>query len=300
LNSFNSNTDQKAVHNNLCNAYQYCRHIAQNHYENFPVASHFLNKKLRDPIAAVYAFARTADDFADEGNFSATQRISLLDGYLIELESIEKNRFSDKTLHSDNPIFIALDDVINQFHIPIELFKDLLVAFKSDINTTRYQNFEHIMAYCQKSANPVGRILLYLNKSNSEENFIFSDAICSCLQLINFYQDIAQDIDENNRLYLPLDEMNNFSVTIDDIKKKTNNTQTKALMDFQLQRVKQLFHSGKPLYTNLSGRFGFEIHLIYSAGEIIIDKLEKQTNSIYQRPRLNQWDKIMILLKSLY
>ncbi|MCU7836894.1 MAG: squalene synthase HpnC [gamma proteobacterium symbiont of Taylorina sp.] len=284
----------------LSNAYEHCMHIAQNHYENFPIASRFLNKKLRYPVSAVYAFARTADDFADEGHLSKEQRLALLNDYMSELQSIENSHHASPFHQSNNPIFIALADVIVKFNIPIKLFNDLLEAFISDINTIRYHNFEQVIAYCQKSANPVGRILLYLNHSTTEKNLIYSDAICSGLQLINFYQDIAQDIDENNRLYIPLDEMDHFNVTIDDIKNKTNNLHTRALMEFQIQRSKQLFLSGKSLCTHLSGRFGFEIRLIYSAGQIILEKLENQVSSIYLRPRLQRRDKFKILWKSFF
>ncbi|MBE9526008.1 MAG: squalene synthase HpnC [Proteobacteria bacterium] len=281
----------------LADAYAHCLHIAQSHYENFPVASRFLNKNLRYPISVVYAFARSADDFADEGDLNTIERYELLDDYMHELETIEENSLSN---HSSNPIFIALADVIEQFQIPIKLFKDLISAFKSDVHTTRYQNFDQVMAYCQKSANPVGRILLYLNNSASEENLNYSDAICSSLQLINFYQDIAQDMDENDRLYLSLDELQKFSITIEDIKNKTNNTQTQSLMNFQIKRAQQLILSGKPLCHNLSGRFALEIRLIYTAGNIILKKLSLNTNNIYLRPRLNKIDKIKILWHGLF
>lgn len=284
-------------HKKLADAYAHCLHIANSHYENFPVASYFLSKKLRYPVSVIYAFARSADDFADEGSLSNAERLKLLDNYMNELEAIENNLLSfllDKKL-SDNPIFIALADVINQFHIPIELFRNLLLAFKSDITTTRYQDFDQLMAYCQKSANPVGRILLYLNNSASKENLIYSDAICSSLQLINFYQDIAQDMDENNRLYIPLNEMEKYSVSIHDIENKLNNSNTRALMEFQIQRTQQLLSSGKPLCDNLSGRFALEIRLIYASGNIILKKLAQQSHNIYLRPKLNRIDNIKVL-----
>ena len=284
----------------LTAAYAHCLHIAKNHYENFPIASGFLANNLRNPISVVYAFARSADDFADEGNLAADKRLQLLDNYMLELEGIEQANTATDLYHTNNPIFIALADVIKQFNIPIELFKDLLCAFKSDISTTRYDNFEQIMAYCQKSANPIGRILLYLNDSACEENLHYSDAICSSLQLINFYQDIAQDMDENNRLYISLDEMEKFSVSINDIRNNINNAQTQSLINFQLQRVKQLFLSGKPLCHNLSGRFAFEIRLIYCAGNIILEKLAQHSNNIYLRPRLNKMDKFRILWRGIF
>lgn len=292
-------------HNNLHDAYNYCIKIAQNHYENFPVASHLLGRELRNPISVVYAFARTADDFADEGELSSQQRLDYLEDYSSELILIDEAMNSEINHQSDNPIFIALADVIHNYNIPLQLFQDLLTAFKSDVSTSRYHTFDQIMNYCQNSANPVGRILLYLNNSVSKENLSHSDAICSGLQLINFYQDIAQDICENNRLYIPLDEMESYAVSINDIKNKIDSHQALKLVLFQIQRAKQLFESGKPLCFNLSGRFAMEIRMIYSAGSIILDKLEKnitsqQSASIYLRPRLTRFDKLKILWRALF
>ncbi|NOQ80474.1 MAG: squalene synthase HpnC [Gammaproteobacteria bacterium] len=293
------------------NAYQYCMAIAQNHYENFPVASKLLNKQLRFPVSAVYAFARSADDFADEGDLSKEQRLSLLDEYNNELNAIEQQltRWSANTAanqqqaffhDSKNIIFIALADVIHQFKIPVNLFYDLLKAFKQDVITTRYANFNDLLAYCQLSANPVGRILLYLNNSVSEENLTCSDAICTGLQLINFYQDIAQDIDENDRLYLPLDEMKQLAVTENDIKAHLNNNQTQALIKQQLLRTQSLYQSGMPLCFNLSGRFALEISMIYMGGKLILDKLEANTKTIYLRPRLTRFDKLKLIWQGLF
>ncbi len=288
-------------------AYKYCLAIAQNHYENFPVASYLLNKKLRFPISAVYAFARTADDFADEGNVSRQKRLQSLDEYISELQQIEhslknysaqsKNSFCH---HSNNNIFVALADVIHHFQIPIGLFYDLIKAFKQDVITTRYQTFDEILDYCRLSANPVGQILLYLNNSATKKNLDDSDAICTGLQLINFYQDIAQDIDENDRLYLPLEEMARYQVSVDDIKQHINNQQTQDLIKFQLQRSKALYESGKPLCSNLTGRFAIEIRMIFSGGRLILDKLEQNTSSIYLRPRLNRSDKLQILWQGFF
>ncbi len=289
------------------NAYKYCMAIAQNHYENFPVASKLLNKQLRYPIAAVYAFARSADDFADEGDRSEQQRLSLLNDYSIELDDIKQKltHSSDNKkqafVHvSNNKIFIALADVISQYQIPIGLFYDLLNAFRQDVITSRYTDFDEILAYCKLSANPVGRILLHLNHSASEQNNNYSDAICTGLQLINFYQDIAQDINESDRLYLPLNEMEHCNVSTNDIKNQRNTAQALRLIKIQLQRARQIYESGKPLCFNLSGVFALEIRMIYSGGKLILDKLEENSGSIYRRPRLNAKDKIKIIWQALF
>ncbi len=283
-------------------AYQYCIAIAKNHYENFPVASYLLNKQLRIPVSIVYAFARTADDLADEGIAGKQQRLKSLDNFINELEQIETalriHSEQDKVdfLHlSDNPIFTALAQVIYEFDIPVILFFNLIHAFKQDVDIIRYHNFEQILDYCQRSANPVGRILLHLNKCATPLNLSYSDAICTGLQLINFYQDIAQDMDENNRLYLSLDEMAQHHVSINDIQNHLNNEHTQSLIQWQLQRARTIYQSGTPLCTNLSGRFAIEIKMIYAGGLLILDKLEQNTASMYLRPRLNKMDKFKIL-----
>jgi squalene synthase HpnC len=280
----------------LQQAFAHCLTIAQNHYENFPVASKLLGQQLRLPIAAVYAFARQADDFADEGDFAQDTRIELLKGYARELEQFQRPGHAA----SENPVFIALRDVIENYQIPVALFTDLLDAFTQDVTKTRYENFNQVLDYCQKSANPVGRILLYLNNNVSEKNLAYSDAICSGLQLINFYQDIHQDLSENDRLYLPLDELQQFGVTIDQLKQRKNTFQTQQLMQFQLQRARTLYETGKPLCFELSGRFALEIRAIYTGGLLILNKLQQHTDCIYKRPRLSRLDKFKILLGAIF
>jgi phytoene/squalene synthetase len=303
----------------LQKAYSHCLEIAHNHYENFPVASRFLAKKIRTPVSVIYAFARNADDFADEGDLTTQQRLEYLDNYSRELGKIECNEQSSEL------VFIALKDVINRFQIPLVLFQNLLQAFKTDVIKTRYQTFTELLDYCRLSANPVGRILLYLHsadsqnassqntspqnassqnsdpqKSVTEENLIYSDALCTALQLINFYQDIAQDFDENARIYIPVKEMQRFKVKENDFAHKNNNANTKLLMDFQLNRAKTLYIQGKPLSRALSGRFGFELRMIYAGGYRVLHKLENNTADIYARPRLNSTDKLAIIRDALF
>ena len=286
--------------NQINSAYRYCQNIAQNHYENFPVASILLKKELRAPISAVYAFARTADDFADEGNLSGEQRLKQLDEFSDELKAIESCLVHNGKSNSNNLIFIALLDVIKKYQIPISLFHDLLYAFKQDVHKNRYQTFDEVLDYCHYSATPVGRILLYLNHSATKDNMKASDAICMGLQLINFYQDIHQDICENNRLYLPIAEMNQFGVTIDVLEDRINNRATRKLMKHQIKRCRQLYESGYPLCSRLSGRFALEIRTIYAGGLIILNKLENNLDSIYARPRLGKMDKLKIIWRGLF
>jgi squalene synthase HpnC len=277
----------------LQNAYKECLEMASSHYENFPVASRLLPKHLRKPFAVIYAFARRADDFADEGDLSNEQRINALNDFANKLDQIEHGE-----LVAD-PTFVALADVIKHHQIPISLFHDLLTAFKMDVTKTRYANFGELMEYCRYSANPVGRLLLHLNNAATPKNLGMSDAVCSALQLINFLQDISQDIEENDRIYLPQDEMEQFGVSEEDIRNKNTNNATRRLIEFQIRRTVKLMQAGAPLGKVLKGRMGLELRMTIMGGSRILYKLNQQFDDIFSRPRLNKWDYVWILWKAI-
>ena len=282
----------------LQNAYAECLHMAQSHYENFPVASRLLPKHLRRPIAVIYAFARRADDFADEGDLSNEERIAALADFSNKLDLIEQNKGGDESLIEDT-MFIALADVIKQHQLPISLFHDLLTAFKMDVTKTRYANFGEVMEYCRYSANPVGRLLLYLNKETSPQSLGQSDAICSALQLTNFLQDISQDLEESDRIYLPQDEMEQFGVSEDDIRNKTTNSASRQLIAFQIRRTIKLMQSGAPLGKVLKGRMGLELRMTIMGGSRILYRLNEQHGDLFSRPRLNKWDIVWVIWKAI-
>ena len=277
---------------NITQAYAHCQNIAARHYENFPVASWLLPKHIRQPIAVIYSFARTADDFADEGDFSPAERHQMLDAYVDKIEKIGSDT------PSDEPIFIALADVIQRYKLPLELFLDLLHAFKMDVDKTRFANFNEVLNYCHFSANPVGRLLLYLYNAATPENLKYSDDICTALQLINFYQDLSQDYQENNRIYLPLDEMDKAGISETFIIEQRNDQTMQKFMDLQYQRSRELFESGIPLGTKLKGRIGFEIRMIIASGLRVLIKLE-QNNNIFCRPRLGKIDILAVFWQSI-
>ncbi len=277
----------------LQNAYSECLQMAKSHYENFPVASRLLPKHLRLPIAVIYAFARRADDFADEGELSDEERIAALDDFGDKLVMIEQGKESSDTT------FIALADVIKQHQLPVSLFHDLLTAFKMDVTKKRYANFGEVMEYCRYSANPVGRLLLHLNKETSPRNFGYSDAICSALQLTNFLQDISQDIEESDRIYLPQDEMQQFGVTEDDIHNKLTNPATRRLIEFQIRRTVKLMQAGAPLGKVLKGRMGLELRMTIMGGSRILYRLNQQYDDVFSRPRLNKWDIVWVIWKAI-
>ena len=277
----------------LQNAYAECLHMAQSHYENFPVASRLLPKHLRQPISVIYAFARRADDFADEGNLTNDERIAALNDFSNKLDLVEQGK------EVDDATFIALADVIKQHQLPISLFHDLLTAFKMDVTKSRYANVGELMEYCRYSANPVGRLLLYLNDAVSPENLGYSDAICSALQLINFLQDISQDLEESDRIYIPLDEMAQCGVSEDDIHNKVTNRASRQLIEFQIRRALKLMQAGAPLGKVLKGRMGLELRMTIMGGSRILQKLNQQHDNVFSRPRLNKWDIVWVIWKAL-
>ena len=277
----------------LQNAYAECLHMAQSHYENFPVASRLLPKHLRQPIAVIYAFARRADDFADEGNLSNKERMAALTDFSNKLDLIEQGKGVEDTT------FIALADVIKQHQLPISLFHDLLTAFKMDVTKSRYANFGEVMEYCRYSANPVGRLLLHLNKATSPQNLGYSDAVCSALQLTNFLQDISQDLEESDRIYIPLDEMAQFGVSEEDIRNKLTNPATRKLIEFQIRRTVKLMQSGAPLGKILKGRMGLELRMTIMGGSRILYRLNQQYDDVFSRPRLSKWDIGWVIWKAI-
>jgi len=278
---------------NLKAAYRHCVALAASHYENFPVASRLLPRRLREPIAVIYAFARTADDYADEGDHAPAERLALLDQYRVQLDATLAGATSA------DPVFIALRDVIATHQLPPQLFHDLLHAFRSDVTTPRYANFDALLDYCRHSANPVGRLLLHLYGAATPENLQRSDAVCTSLQLINFYQDLAQDIDENNRIYIPLDELARFSVREDEFREHRDSAPLRALLDYQIDRARTMMLSGAPLGNALRGRIGFELRLVIHGGLRVLDRLQQRRDTVFARPRLSRRDWLSVFWKAI-
>jgi squalene synthase HpnC len=270
--------------------------MAVDHYENFPVASFLLPAPLREPVAAIYGFARSADDFADEGDLPPQQRRALLAGYQAELDAIERN---EPTQH---PVFLRLRPVIVRYGLPLQLFRDLLDAFMQDVGQDRYRDFPELMDYCRRSADPVGRLLLHLFGHATKEILARSDAICSALQLINHWQDVGIDAAKgaNGRIYLPQDDMVRFGVREGDIIRHAADSSFRQLLQFQVERARSLMLSGAPLGWDLPGRIGLEIRAIVAGGLRILDKIDAVEYDVFnQRPMLNAFDWPLILWRSL-
>lgn len=268
----------------LEDAYQWCQSQVSAHYENFPVASILLPKRLRRPVAAIYAFARRADDIVDEGKDTPEQRTHNIQAMQDSLLSIINH------VAQQDKLFIALADTINQHQLSISLFQDLLSAFSQDINTHRYANYAQVLDYCQRSANPIGRLMLHLHRQATAENIQQSDAICSALQLINFMQDIHDDLLSRDRIYLPSEDMQRYQITEEMIHQRQNGVAMQQLLTLQYDRIQYLLDQGRPLLNKLKGRFGMEIRLIFAGGERILAHLKASQTSLFSRPRLTSRD----------
>lgn len=274
-------------------ANQASKKLAQSHYENFPVASILLPKRLRQPIGLIYAFARQADDFADEGDLTQDQRLALLDDFKQSLDLIRDGKAPDSAL------FTALQETIQRHQLPLEPFYDLLDAFSQDVVKTRYENFGEVMDYCRRSANPIGRLLLALYGENSPKNIGMADAICSALQLINFLQDIQVDA-QKNRIYLAQDELSKYKIDESQILNGDNSGTWSLMMDFQINRARKLLQSGAPLGLALPGRIGLEMRMIIAGGERILKKLHQAHGDVFNhRPVLTKKDWVYMAYRAI-
>lgn len=266
--------------------------MSVDHYENFPVASILMPKRLRKPVAAIYHFARAADDIADEGDLPDDQRLQQLAAFRDELDLIGKNQTPLTAL------FQNLASTIKQHALPLPPLYDLLDAFSQDVVKKRYDNYAELLDYCRRSANPVGRLMLHLYGEATPVNLDYSDAICTSLQLINFWQDVAKDY-AISRIYLPLDEMKQYGVTENQIALQVCDENWRNLMRFQVQRSRALMLQGAPLGSVLTCRIGLEMRMIIAGGLRILDKLEAADYDMYtRRPVLRPLDWVIMLAKS--
>jgi squalene synthase HpnC len=268
--------------------------VPVDHYENFPVASWLLPQHLRQPVEAIYRFARTADDIADEGDAPAAARLEQLAAYHAELDHIERGETSA------HPVFEPLAAAIREHAIPISPFRDLLSAFAQDVEKKRYAHFGEVMDYCRRSANPVGRLMLHLYGDRDPRHLAYSDAICSSLQLINFLQDIAIDYSKG-RIYLPQDELAAHHVSATQIAQGDARGLWHMMMHKQIERARKLLQAGAPLGKQLKGRIGLELRVTILGGETILRKLHADPGCVFHsRPVLTKKDWISMLGRGLF
>lgn len=263
------------------------------HYENFPVASVLLPKRLVPAVEAIYAFARSADDLADEGDAAPAARLAALTAYEDALASIARSEAQT------DPMFARLAGVIDSFKLPLQPFHDLLSAFKQDVVTSRYASFGLLLDYCRRSANPVGLLMLHLYGAADERNVQESDAICSSLQLINFLQDVAIDRGKD-RIYIPLADLASHGVAPEQLDRQDADARWRALMAFQAGRARAMMLQGAPLALRLPGRIGWELRLVVQGGLRILDAIEAVNYDVFRkRPQLKTRDWVAILWRAL-
>jgi squalene synthase HpnC len=273
-------------------AYEHCARLARSHAENFPVASLLLPKEKRPALAAVYAFARTADDFADEGDVPPAERIARLDAWGNQLEDAYAGR-------AETPVFVALADAAQRYGIPRGPLEDLLTAFRMDVTTLRHPTFDHLLHYCRHSADPVGRIVLHVFGEATPENVLCSDRICTALQLTNFWQDVAVDL-KKGRVYLPLEDLERFGYTERSLAAREVSQAYRDLLRFQVERTCALFDEGRPLLRRVPPLLRRELGATWLGGVRILEKIAEQDyDTLRRRPGLTPADTMRILARAL-
>jgi hydroxysqualene synthase len=279
----------------LAAAYAACERDASTHYENFPVASLLLPSRMRPHVAAVYAFARAADDFADEGARLAGERHALLDGWIRRLRHAASSVEPGPPASAGEPsnaqsIFIALGASIREHGLPLALFEDLVSAFRQDIATTRYASWADVLDYCARSANPVGRLVLRIAGYHSPALDAASDAVCTALQLTNFWQDLKIDADRG-RIYLPRQVRDAHGAREDDLLAGRMTAEWQQALAAATTRTRELFEAGRPICEAVTGRLRYELRATWLGGTRILDKLEASGfDPIRRRPRLRVTD----------
>ena len=271
--------------------------VSIEHYENFPVASWLCPPQFRAPVAAIYWFARIADDLADEGAMPAPRRLELLTAYRADLHACAQGRpLSGQWL----AVFSALGPVINQHALPLPLLDALLDAFEQDVRNPHYADRAQLLDYCARSANPIGRLLLHLYQVNDPTSLAQSDAICSALQLINFWQDLSVDL-PRGRLYVPIDDLQQHDLTAAQLFNRQDSASARALVRSLSQWAALLMAQGAPLARRIPGRAGWELRLVVQGGLRILEKIAQMDHaSLQSRPALRRHDAPLLLWRALW
>jgi hydroxysqualene synthase len=287
----------------LAASYAACEHLARTHYENFPVASRLLPKAVRPHVAAVYAFARAADDVADEPGRPTSDRLALLSAYRQRLIQGAR-RVQDSGYRLPNPVqaefFPALFDTIDRFDLPVPLFTDLLSAFEQDVTKTRYETWSELLDYCRRSANPVGRIVLRLGGYRDDMLDRASDDVCTALQLVNLWQDLAVDW-SRGRLYVPEDTWLPHGATTADLDARTWTPAWRASLEDCGGRTRALFGRGRSVCDGVSGRLRYELRATWLGGTRILDRLQGSGFDVFEhRPSLGPADWSVIAWRTVW
>lgn len=267
------------------------------HYENFPVASRLVPAALRPAIVAIYRFARAADDLADEGDAPPQARLDALAAFSRHLDAIAAGHTPA------DPPFPALAVTIREHRLPMGLFHDLLSAFSQDVTTPRYATYADVLDYCRRSANPVGRLLLALYRADASadgaDNLAASDAVCTGLQLANFWQDVAIDW-RKDRVYLPLEDLARFGIGVEQIAQGRADARWRELMAFETARTRTLLQSGHRLARRLPWRLGLELSAVIAGGTRILDRIDAVGGDVFtRRPVLRTADWCAVAFRTL-
>ncbi|HET6842418.1 MAG TPA: squalene synthase HpnC [Candidatus Angelobacter sp.] len=274
----------------LAEARTYCERLARSHYENFSVATWFLPARLRQHFYNVYAYCRISDDLGDEVG-DPRQSLELLDQWETELNAC----YAGAARH---PVFVALAETVRQCGIPKHEFSDLLVAFRQDQTVTRFATFADILNYCRYSANPVGHLVLYLCGYSDAKRQQLSDFTCTALQLANFWQDVAVDYGKG-RVYLPLEDLERFGVTEDDIAQRRATPQFLEMMKFEVQRAREWFDQGVPLLEKVNRELAVDLELFSRGGQEILNAIERQRFDVLRRrPVISKPRKLWLVMRA--
>ena len=285
----------------LARAYAACEAMARAHYENFPVASRLLPRAMRPHVAAVYAYARVADDIADEGSAPAAERQAQLAAWQRRLHAaVAVERAADAPHEHEDLIVIALAHSIRWLDLPIALFDDLLSAFAQDTMTTRYASWSEVLDYCRRSANPVGRLVLRVAGYDRADLDAASDAVCTALQLTNFWQDLEIDW-KKGRIYLPAATRDDARAREEDLAARRMTAEWRRALGEAVARTRRLFRAGVPVADGVRGRLRWELRATWLGGTRILDKLEAADYDVFtRRPALTRADVPPILWHTLF
>ena len=271
-------------------SYAYCEEFVRAHTESYPVASRFVPVELRPHLTALYAFARSADDFADEPEYEG-RRAEALDRWESALSRAAHGE-------ADHPVFVALADTMERRELPIPPLEDMLTAFRMDMDVRRYATFQALRGYTARSADPVGRLLLALFGYREPELVRYADEMSTALQLTNFWQDVAADA-ARDHIYLPAEDMHFFGVTEADVKALKPTPALRDLMRFEVARTRALYDKGRPLLDKLGNDLRMELTLIWLVGTTILDKIEAAHYDVFaQRPAIRRRDQAIIMARA--
>jgi squalene synthase HpnC len=276
----------------LAGAYAHCERLAREHYENFPVASRLLPAAMRPHIAAIYAFARAVDDFADEPGLNPAERLQRLNdwGQRLHASLVQHHRGAGNGHAGSDPIWVALANTIRQHALPVSLFEDLLSAFRQDVTTSRYASWPDLLDYCRRSANPVGRLVLRVAGYDDPRLDASSDALCTALQLTNFWQDLERDW-LIGRVYVPADDRTRAGALDSDLAARRLTAAWRDVMHTVSNRTRELFAAGRDVCDGVAGRLRWELRLTWLGGSRVLDKLEDADFDVFRyRPSLGARD----------